>query len=119
MVPRGRVLLVDDEDDVRELTQQALERRGFEVIPVSSGAEAMGYLARDTPRLILLDLEMDDMNGWEVLGALPRHPNFKSFKVVVVSGSQGRVPPWASFMQKPFRIDALLAMLGETPSSAT
>jgi len=110
----ARTLLVDDDDDERELMQVALERRGYEVVPVSSGAEALGFLACDTPSLILLDLEMDDMNGWEVLGALQAHPRFSSFRVVVVSGASATVPKWADYLRKPFRIDTLIELLEAT-----
>ena len=79
-----RVLIVDDDPEARVLMQAALERRGFEVIAVESGAEALAYLARGTASLILLDLEMDDINGWEVLSVLKSHPAFGSFRVVVV-----------------------------------
>ncbi len=107
----GRVLVVDDDPEIRTLMQDVLERRGFDVIVVDSGAEALGYLAHDTVGLILLDLEMDDVNGWEVLGALRRHPRFGSFRVVVVSGANSTVPRWADYLRKPFHIDALLALL--------
>lgn len=107
----GRVLVVDDDPDARQLMQDHLERRGFEVITVESGADALAYLARDTPGLILLDLEMNDMNGWEVLTLLKRHPRFGSFRVVVVTGSNGTVPKWAAHLKKPFRIDALMGVL--------
>src|SRR5688572_13298228 len=98
----GRVLVVDDDPEARVLMQAALERRGFEVIAVESGAEALAYLARGTASLILLDLEMDDINGWEVLSVLKSHPSFGSFRVVVVSGTNGTVPKWAGHLRKPF-----------------
>jgi CheY-like chemotaxis protein len=112
-VRTNRILIVDDEDDVRALMQAALERRGYEVVAVGSGAEAIAYLARDAPSIILLDLEMDDGSGWTVLSALPRHPSFQAMRVVVVSGLQATVPSWAGFLRKPFRIDALMAKLAE------
>jgi CheY-like chemotaxis protein len=116
----GRVLIVDDDPEVRELMQDALERRGFDVVAVESGAEALGYLARDPAALILLDLEMDDIDGWEVLSALKRHPHFGSFRVVVVSGTRGTIPKWAGYLRKPFHVDALLTLLEqpETPAAA-
>lgn len=112
----GRVLVVDDDPEVRTLMQDLLERRGFEVVVVDSGAEALGYLARHAVDLILLDLEMDDVDGWEVLGALKRHPRFGSFRVVVVSGANSTVPKWADFLRKPFHIEALLALLAADES---
>ena len=107
----ARVLVVDDEADVRALMQTVLERNGFEVITADGGSDALAYLARDTPSLILLDLEMDDMNGWEVLSMLRGHPRFGTFKVVVVSGAKGAVPKWAGYLRKPFRLEALLELL--------
>jgi CheY-like chemotaxis protein len=114
---RGRVLIVDDDADVRGLMQTVLERHGFETIAVDGGSDALAYLARDTPSLILLDLEMDDMNGWEVLTALRGHPRFGSFKVVVVSGTRGAVPKWAGYLRKPFRVDALLELIDGPPTA--
>jgi CheY-like chemotaxis protein len=112
----GRVLVVDDDPEVRALMQDGLERRGFEVVVVDSGAEALGYLARDPAELILLDLEMDDVDGWEVLGALKRHPRFGAFRVVVVSGANATVPKWAGYLRKPFHLEALLALLAADDS---
>ena len=110
-----RVLIVDDDDDVREVTQDVMERHGFEVIPVGSGAEALAFLDYETPGLVLLDLHMDDMTGWEVLGALKNNPRFAKTQVVVVTGSAERVSPPTRVLRKPFKIDALLEILGDRP----
>lgn len=110
---RGRMLIVDDDDDVRQMMQDVMERRGYEVIAVDSGADALALLAHDVPEIVLLDLEMYDVNGWEVLGALERHPMFGQFRVVVVSGANGRVPKWAGYLKKPFKVEALEALLAQ------
>ena len=107
----GRLLIVDDDDDLREIMQDVLERRGYEVVAVESGAEALALLAHDTPSLILLDLDMDDVTGWEVLSVLERHPRFGAFRVVVVSGAKATVPKWAGYLRKPFKVDALMTLL--------
>jgi CheY-like chemotaxis protein len=106
-VPR-RALIVDDDDDVRAAHQDAMERHGYEVVAVGGGAEAMAYLARDVPEVVLLDLHMDDGNGWEVLGALRGNPRFKTTQVVVVTGSDERVQPPTRVLRKPFKFEALL-----------
>jgi two-component system chemotaxis sensor kinase CheA len=90
-------------------------RRGYDVISVGSGAEALGYLARDVPDLILLDLQMDDMNGWEVLGDIRGNPRFANCKVVVVTGSGQNVSPGVPVLRKPFKLAALLELLDEQP----
>ncbi len=117
VIPRGRVLIVDDDDIVRATTAMALTRRGFDVVQVSSGAEALGYLARDAPALMLLDLNMDDMTGWEVLSHIQREPRLRDMKTIVVSGEQSpQIPRRFGYMRKPFRLEALLEMIGvQTP----
>jgi two-component system, sensor histidine kinase and response regulator len=106
-------LIVDDDDDVRKITQEAMERRGFEVVAVSSGAEALAFLNYDVPSIMLLDLHMDDMNGWEVLGAIRSDPRFASTEVVVITGSEARVAANVKVLRKPFKIDALMAVLDQ------
>lgn len=114
-VPRGRVLIVDDDDDVRMATQDAMERRGYEVVAVSSGAEALSFIAHDTPGIILLDLEMADMNGFEVLTLLRSDPKYRGVQVVVVTGSGAKLPAHTKMLRKPFKIDALIDLLDGAP----
>jgi CheY-like chemotaxis protein len=66
-----------------------------------------------TPDLVLLDLHMDDMNGWEVLSELKSQPRLKKVKVVVVTGSDAKVSPPTHVLRKPFKIEHLLALLGD------
>ena len=110
-VARNRVLVVDDEPDVRATTVMALERKGFDVVGVSSGADALAYLARDAPALMLLDLNMDDMSGWTVMSYVQREPRLRDMKTIIVSGERATVPRRFGYMRKPFRIDALLEMI--------
>jgi CheY-like chemotaxis protein len=108
-------LIVDDDDDVRVVTQDVMERHGYEVIAASSGAEALAFLGHETPGLVLLDLHMDDMTGWEVLGALKSEPRFARTQIVVVTGSAERVSPPTRVLRKPFKIGALLDILEDRP----
>ena len=107
----GYVLVVDDDEDIREATRDMMERHGYDVVAVSSGAEALAFLVHDTPDLVLLDLQMDDMNGWEVLGALRSEPRFNDVEVVVVTGSDEPVAPGVRVLRKPFKIESLVAAL--------
>ena len=90
-----------------------MERHGYEVVAVSSGAEALAFLIHDTPDLVLLDLQMDDMNGWEVLGALRSEPRFKDVDVVVVTGCDAAVAPGVRVLRKPFKIESLFAAIDD------
>ncbi|MBL0219358.1 MAG: response regulator [Myxococcales bacterium] len=117
IVPPGRVLIVDDDDDVRALHQDAMERHGYEVVAVGGGAEALAFLDRDVPSIVLLDLHMDDGNGWEVLGAVRGHPRFANTRVVVITGSMAPVSPPTKVLRKPFKFAALLAALDQKVAS--
>ncbi len=97
-------------------TQDVMERRGFEVVAVSSGAEALSFIAHDMPSIMLLDLEMRDMNGFEVLGELQSNPRYKNVQVVVVTGSGKKLAPHIRVLRKPFKIDALIELLEEPPA---
>jgi CheY-like chemotaxis protein len=105
------VLVVDDDDLVRVTTTSALESRGFDVVSVASGSEALAYLGRDTPSLLLLDLNMGSTSGWEVLSYVQRSPRLKDMRTIVVSGERATVPRRFGYLRKPFRLDALLELL--------
>ena len=112
----GYCLVVDDDDDIREATRDVMERHGYDVVAVASGAEALAFLNHDTPDLVLLDLQMDDMNGWEVLGAVQADERFKHVEVVVVTGCDAAVGHGVRVLRKPFKIETLIAALDPEPA---
>jgi CheY-like chemotaxis protein len=109
----GSLLVVDDDDDIRDATRDVMERHGWDVVAVSSGAEALAYLTYEIPDLVLLDLHMDDMNGWEVITMVRSEPRLARTEIVVVTGSNAAVSPPTRVLRKPFKIEALLETLGQ------
>ena len=81
------ILVVDDDTDLRSLISDLLTGRGYTVVQASNGAEALNYLqsADPLPCLILLDMTMPVMNGWEFLRARLRDPALAPIPVVVIS----------------------------------
>jgi two-component system KDP operon response regulator KdpE len=62
-----KLLVVDDEEDLQQLLRAMLERRGYEVLNASGGLQAIRLLYHERPDLILLDVMMPNMDGWETL----------------------------------------------------
>ena len=103
----GTVLVVDDDREIRETLATILDEEGFAVRQASNGLEALEEMAAHEPDVVLLDLLMPVMNGWEVLRAL-RHSQ-REVPVVVLSG----VPAegCADYVRKPISLDRLLALI--------
>ena len=70
MKSTGRILIVDDDPDLREFLQLMLTSMGFEVTSAANGREALAAMDGHDPDLILLDMKMPVMNGWEFCRAL-------------------------------------------------
>jgi two-component system, OmpR family, KDP operon response regulator KdpE len=86
--PAPRILVVDDDSDTRTSLRVALEGLGCTVVDRSSGRKALNYLTSDEPmpEVIVLDLGMPDMNGWELIFILARYVRFAGIPVILVSG---------------------------------
>jgi signal transduction histidine kinase/DNA-binding response OmpR family regulator len=79
------VLVVEDDADTREMLQRMLEREGFTVVEAADGRAGLDRVAEQRPSLILLDLLMPQMNGFEFLAELQTRPEWRSIPVVVVT----------------------------------
>ncbi len=83
--PRARILVVDDVEDNRELLRRRLERQGYEVGQAGGGREAIAAVAQGTFDLVLLDVMMPDVDGYEVLEQLKAAPRTRDIPVVMIS----------------------------------
>lgn len=81
-----RILLVDDEEDVREVARMSLEMMGgFEVLPASSGAEALERAERERPDAIVMDVMMPGMDGPTTFRALRDNPATRTIPVILLT----------------------------------
>ncbi len=103
------VLVVDDETDIREAVSEVLADEGFEVFAAQDGAEALRKARAHHPVLVLLDLMMPGMNGWEFRAAQKDDPELSGIPVIVLS-ALGRVSGMdaAGYIQKPFELEELI-----------
>jgi two-component system, chemotaxis family, chemotaxis protein CheY len=111
----GLVFVVDDDDDIRESLEVLLRLHGYHVATAADGAEALQRLRALSrrPCLILLDLMMPGMNGFELRTAMDENKELSQIPVVVITGAGALVAERASAMhldvlRKPFEPLALL-----------
>jgi CheY-like chemotaxis protein len=113
------VLLVEDEPDVRQSLREIIEEEGYRVADVADGRQALEYLrAHEPPTVVLLDLMMPVMDGWQVLRAMRADAALARIPVIVISAAaqatldevvaQGGA---SSYIRKPIALDRLLAAL--------
>lgn len=108
--PRARVLVVEDEHDLRELIARWLETRNYQVSQAADGRDAVELLeAGLAPDVILLDLTMPRMDGRAFLAWMRASPKHRNRKVIVASAYLDEQPPVEaeSTFSKPFRPDLL------------
>jgi len=128
-VSTQRALIVDDSDVLRRLIEMCLRPEGFELASASSGTEALEVAATFHPDLVLLDIGLPDMTGWDVLAALRESPIGDQVKVLILSGYEdvhieARTRGADASLIKPFRndelrrvaVDTLAAPAGEAAS---
>jgi len=80
------ILIVDDVPDIRDLFTTFLTNAGFSTISVGSGAECIELLKTTRPDLILLDIMMEPMDGWQTLTLIKSQPETKDIPVMMVTG---------------------------------
>ena len=84
------VLVVDDSVTVRKVTSRLLERNGMNVITAKDGVDAMSVLEEHTPDLMLLDIEMPRMDGFEVATRVRNDPRLKDLPIIMITSRTGQ-----------------------------
>ncbi len=80
-----RVVCIEDEPEMIDLVRLILGRKGFDVIGANGGIEGLETVHRERPDLVLLDLMMPDMDGWEVYQQMKADDDLRNIPVVVVT----------------------------------
>ena len=117
--PGKRVLVVDDDADMRLSLQLALEMAGYSVRAAANGRDALEAQAREPADIVITDIFMPEADGFEIIDSL--HARFPGTKIVVISGagkiskreylSTAAIIGVDATVQKPFDVDALITTL--------
>ncbi len=124
---KSKILVVDDEPDVVALITRALDAEGFEVVTAYDGISALDLATSEQPDLVLLDIMMPMMSGYEVCEQLKASPETHEIPIVCLSSAhttdareRSRQAGAATLLLKPFTSAELVAQIRRyLPSAAT
>jgi CheY-like chemotaxis protein len=106
MGSRGLVLVVDDDEAIRDVVAEVLREEGYEVQSAENGEQALALMRSSHPSIVLLDLMMPVMSGWELLEQVATDRELLHIPIVVVSAMAA--PGAHEHLQKPLDLDRLL-----------
>lgn len=116
-MPHTNIVIIEDDVDLRETMKELLEIEGFSVVTAENGREGMKLIERNImPCLILLDMMMPVMNGWEFLDAMQREPRtlLAGTRVAVVSAAADMAEVQRQYgctvLRKPVNVEQLFAL---------
>ncbi len=119
-MPKPKITIVDDDRDTRELLSLALESEGFEVNAAANGLRLIASLQLKRPDVILMDVNMSWIDGFELCKAVKKNQQFRDIPIVFISGRggaedkrRGREAGAADYFVKPLNINALITRLRE------
>jgi DNA-binding response OmpR family regulator len=108
------ILVVDDDPNSLDIVRTFLESRSYTVFTAIDGKDALAKLEEVRPALMLLDVMMPGMDGWEVARVVKNHPNFKDVRVIMLTARsdftdkhQGLRAGADDYIVKPIRLDEL------------
>lgn len=115
-VPRARILVVDDEPGIVDIVATNLAAEGFDIISATTGPAALDVAQRHVPDLIILDIMLPEIDGWEVLRLLESDPRTAGIPVVVLTAKaddldalRGLELGAVEYVTKPFFPEDLVA----------
>jgi two-component system, cell cycle response regulator DivK len=115
-----RILVVEDHEDNREILRDLLTSADYEMIEAENGEEALAAVARQRPDLILMDIQLPILDGYEATRRLKADPTLKDVPIIAVtsyalSGDEGkaRAAGCDGFVPKPYSPRQLLAKIRE------
>lgn len=111
---------------MRKLVKVNLTSRGFQVLEAENGEEALALLHNQTPSMMVLDIKLPDITGWEILNSIAKDPTINAdFPVLVMTASLGDAnidlkpyPSIVGIIMKPFKTDKLIATIQNTLQKA-
>lgn len=122
---RDSILIIDDDEAMLDVLSRRLSQQGFAIITADSGGEGLGAAHKKTPSLIILDLRLPDLDGFEICEALASSPETSCIPVIILSGMErpdiirrSRAAGCLYFVHKPYDYNALLVLIHQAIDEA-
>src|ERR1700676_4070155 len=110
------ILVVEDQEDNRQILRDLLGNAGYELVEAENGEEAVAAVARRRPHLILMDIQLPIMDGYEVTRRIRTNPDLKSVPIIAVTSyaltgdvDKARAAGCNGYVSKPYSPRDLLA----------
>ena len=120
-----RVLVVDDSETIRRSAEIFLKQAGFEVLMANDGFDALAKICDRNPDLILVDIMMPKLDGYQTCAIVKQHPDYASTPIIMLSSkdgvfdrARGRIAGSDQYLTKPFTRDGLLTAVNKHLSPA-
>ena len=128
MASRKKILIVDDEEDIRTYLSTLLGDQGFETLLAKDGEEAWKQVEANSPDLITLDISMPEKSGIKFYREMKASDRWKKIPIIIVTGvsedmrkflsSRHQVPPPEGYLAKPINPEEILALINKWTSPA-
>ena len=120
MIPPKTILVIEDNDDIRENIKELLELSGFEILSAPNGADGIDIAMKSHPKFIICDIAMPVKNGYEVLETLKPHLNKHNTPFIFLTASAqereiaaGKTAGVDAYLTKPFQEEELLEIIDD------
>jgi len=117
---RKPILVVEDQEDNRRILRELLTNAGYEIIEAENGEEALAVVARERPDLILMDIQLPLLDGYEVTRRIKADPALRAIRIIAITSfalsgdeSKARAAGCDAYVTKPYNPRALLAKIRE------
>ena len=115
-MPRRPILVVDDDDDVRNMLCAVLSAEGYPTVAAADGVEALSHMRRNPPSLLVVDMMMPRMDGEELIRAMANDKSLVRIPIAIMSGqtpgpTSGPIRGVSARLIKPFELDELLTVV--------
>jgi two-component system cell cycle response regulator DivK len=115
-----KILVVEDQEDNRQILRDLLSNVGYEMIEAEDGVQALDQAAKHRPDLILMDIQLPLMDGYECTRRIKANPDLKAIPIIVVTSyalsgdeEKARAAGCDDYVAKPYSPRALLAKIRE------